>query len=302
MAPSDMDMGPTGPDPILGAGPDIGSALPPVRGGQPLVRTRTAFSMFDLIYHSTVREIRKTHRNAMVGLILNILQTVIFIAAFYFMFGLLGVRGSGIYQADFLIYIMSGIFLFLTHSKAMAAVIRSDGPTSAMMQHAPLNTVITICSSAVAALYTQLLALFVVLFLYHALITPVVIDDPVGAMAMLLLAWFSGVAIGVIFLALRPWYPEFVTIASSIYSRANMIASGKMFVANMLPGHILVLFSWNPLFHAIDQARGYAFIHYTPHNSNLIYPVVISIVLIVIGLMGEHYTRRHASLSWGSAR
>ncbi len=279
---------------------DIGLQRTPRRPR--LVHTRTALSMLELIYHSTVREIRKTHRNALMGLLLNILQTIIFIVAFYYMFNLIGVRGSGIYQADFLIYIMSGIFLFLTHSKAMGAVIKSDGPTSAMMQHAPLNTVITICSSALAALYTQLLALFVVLFLYHALITPVVIDHPIGAFGMLLLAWFSGVAIGVIFLALRPWYPEFVTIASSIYSRANMIASGKMFVANALPGSILVLFDWNPLFHAIDQARGFAFIHYTPHNSNIAYPIILSLVLIVIGLMGEHYTRRHASVSWGASR
>ena len=284
-------------------GADIGLALGraqrrPARRSQ----ARSAFGILELIYHSTVREIRKTHRNALMGLVLNILQTVIFVAAFYFMFNLLGQRGSGIYQADFLLYIMTGIFLFLTHSKAMGAVVKSDGPTSAMMQHAPLNTVITICSAALAALYTQLLALIVVLFLYHALITPVVIDDPAGCMAMLMLAWFSGVAIGIIFLALRPWYPEFVTIASSIYSRANMIASGKMFVANALPGFMLVLFDWNPLFHAIDQARGFAFIHYTPHNSNIVYPVVLSLVLIVIGLMGEHYTRRHASLSWGAAR
>ncbi len=278
------------------------TGMRPPRRAPRLVRTRTAMSMLELIYHSTVREIRKTHRNALAGLTINILQTVIFITAFYFMFNLLGVRGSGIYQADFLIYIMSGIFLFLTHTKAMAAVIKSDGPTSAMMQHAPLNTVVTICSSAIAALYTQLLALFVVLFLYHALITPVVIDDPVGAFGMLLLAWFSGVAIGVIFLSLRPWYPDFVTIASSIYSRANMIASGKMFVANVLPGHILVLFDWNPLFHAIDQARGYAFIHYNPHNSNIAYPIIVSLVLIVIGMMGEHYTRRHASVSWGASQ
>lgn len=267
-----------------------------------LTRSRTAFGMAELVYHSVVRDIRKTHRNAVMGLLLNILQTVIFVAAFYLMFSILGVRGSGIHQADFMVYIMTGIFLFLVHTKTMAAVVRSEGPTSPMMQHAPLNTMVSISAAAISSLYIQLLSLFVVLFLYHAIFTPVHIDDPAGAMAMVFLSWFSGVAVGMIFLAIKPWLPEFVQIATSIYARANMVASGKMFVANSLPTFMLAMFSWNPLFHAIDQARGYAFINYIPHNSNLTYPIVLSIILFMIGMMGEFYTRKHASASWNAAR
>lgn len=264
-------------------------------------RTRGALTILELIYHSTVRDIRKSHRNALAGLLLNIVQSIVFIAAFYFMFTMLGMRGNAI-RGDFMLYLMSGIFLFLLHTKAMGAVVKAEGPTSAMMQHAPLNTLITITAAALGALYLQLLSLFVVLFFYHVLFAPVVIDDPVGAMAMVLLAWGSGVAVGVVFLSIKPWAPEFVTIAASIYSRANMIASGKMFVANTLPGYMLSMFDWNPLFHAIDQCRGYVFLNYSPHFSSATYPLYITVALIMLGLMGEYYTRRHASVSWGAAR
>ncbi len=98
------------------------------------------------------------------------------------------------------------------------------------------------------------------------------------------------------------WFPQFVSIASTIYMRANMLASGKMFLANTLPFFILKMFDWNPLFHVIDQARGFAFINYNPHYSNTTYPLILASVLLVIGFMGESYTRRHASLSWGGAR
>lgn len=267
---------------------------------EPTSRHRTAGTL-ELIYHSVVRDIRKSHRNAVAGLLLNIAQTVIFVLAFYFMFTFMGVRGSAI-RGDFLLYIMSGIFLFMVHTKAMSAVVKSDGPTSSMMQHAPLNTLVTITASAIGSLYIQLLSLFTVLFFYHVLFTPVVIDDPVGAMGMLLLAWLSGVGVGVIFVSIKPWFPEFVTVASSIYSRVNMIASGKMFVANTLPGHLLSLFDWNPLFHTIDQARGYVFLNYSPHFSSGSYPLYVALALIVVGFMAESYTRRHASISWGAAR
>jgi ABC-type polysaccharide/polyol phosphate export permease len=128
--------------------------------------------------------------------------------------------------------------------------------------------------------------------------TPVVIDNPVGALEMLLISWFSGVAIGVIFLAARPWFPEFVQVASSIYSRLNMIASGKMFVANAAPASLRAMFDWNPLFHTIDQARGFMFLNYHPRYTTIEYPIYVALVCIMIGLMGEFYTRKHVSLSW----
>jgi ABC-type polysaccharide/polyol phosphate export permease len=98
------------------------------------------------------------------GLIMNMLQTVIFVMTFFLLFQFLGMRGSAI-RGDFLLYIMSGIFLFLTHTKAMGAVVGSEGPASPMMQHAPMNTAISISAAALASLYLQTLSLLTVLFI-----------------------------------------------------------------------------------------------------------------------------------------
>ena len=271
---------------------------------QPSVRRtagRTAFGMAELIYHSIVRDVRKTHRNALTGLAMNIMQTVIFVLTFYLLFTFLGMRGAAV-RGDFLLYIMSGIFLYMTHTKAVMAVVQSEGPSSAMMQHAPMNTAIAIAAAALSSLYLQILSMFVVLFAYHVIFTPVVIDDPVGAMGMVLASWFSGAAVGMVFLGVKPWAPELAKLATQIYSRANMIASGKMFLANSLPGYMLAWFTWNPLFHSIDQARGFIFLNYNPHFSSPWYPLWVGLGLLMLGLMGEFYTRRHASASWNAAR
>jgi len=268
---------------------------------RPKSRTRSALQLADLTYHATVRHVRRDHGNAVVGLLLNILQTVVFVLAFYFMFSVLGLRGSAI-RGDFLLYIMSGIFLFMTHTKAMGAVVMSEGPASPMMKHAPMNTIVAIAAAALGSLYIQVLSMVVVLWVYHAAFEPITIHDPVGAMGMVLLSWFSGVAIGMVFLALKPWIPDVVKVTSAIYARANMIASGKMFVANAMPGYVLVFFTWNPLFHTIDQARGYVFINYNPHFSNVEYPLLLSVGLMFLGLMGEFYTRKTASISWEARR
>lgn len=269
--------------------------------GKPQSGFGTAISMFELIYHSIVRSVRKTHNNAFMAIVMNMLQMVIFVGAFYVMFSILGLRGAAI-RGDFLVYIMTGIFLFMTHTKTFAAVVGSEGPASPMMQHAPMNTIISISSAALGALYVQVLSLFMILFIYHVAFTPLEIEEPFGAFGMLMLAWFTGVGAGLVLLAIKPWFPTFVSIFTQIYQRVNMIASGKMFVANSLPSFMLAMFDWNPLFHVIDQSRGYAFINYSPRYSSWEYAWWIGVALLMIGLMGEFYTRRHASISWDARR
>ena len=52
----------------------------------------------------------------------------------------------------------------------------------------------------------------------------------------------------------------------------------------------------------LDQARGFVFINYNPHFSNWKYALWVGVALLMIGLMGEFYTRRNASISWGARR
>lgn len=271
------------------------------RVDQPQNPFAAGFRLAERIFHSTVRSIRRKQGNAVLGLLKNILQTVIFLAVFYLMMELLGMRGAAI-RGDFVLYLMSGVFLYMTHTRAIGAVFGSEGPTSPMMLHAPMNTVIAIASAALGSLYMQVLSMVVVLYVYHVAFTPITIDDPVGAFAMFLLAWFSGVGIGMVFLALKPWFPGLAAILQSIYSRANMLFSGKMFVANAMSFTMLAIFRWNPLFHTIDQARGFVFLNYFPRYTSPWYPLAVTVPLLMIGLMGEFFTRRRASISWWAGR
>lgn len=264
----------------------------------PKTRASAAINIAELIFHSVVRNMRAKHSNAIVGLLKSMLQSVILVGVFYVLLSILGMRGLAI-RGDFLLYIMSGIFLFLTHNMALMSVFGAGSSTSSILNHAPLSTIILIAAAALAALYTKMISLLTILFLYHVLFNPVEIDQPVWALITLLMAWASGVANGLVLLAARPWAPGLVDIAKTIYTRANMITSGKMFVANSLPSHLLAMFAWNPLFHTIDQARGFIFINYNPYNSSLWYPLWWTLGFVVIGLMAEFFTRLHASRSWG---
>lgn len=264
-------------------------------------RLTTALSQLRLIFHIAVRNVRKSNGNAVLGLFMTMLQSVLMVAIFYFLFTLLGMKGNAI-RGDFMLYVMSGVFMFMTHTKAMGAVAGAEGPTSPMMLHAPMNPIVSIAGAALSALYLQILSAAVILLFYHTLFTPISIYDPIGVLGMMLLSWFSGVGIGMIFLSAKPWQPEAVGVMSTIYQRLNMIASGKMFVANAAPPRIRNWFDWNPLFHTIDQGRGFMFLNYDPRYTSIEYPIYVALVCMMIGLMGEFYTRKHASISWGAKR
>ena len=270
----------------------------------PTNHVSSAVNILELIYYNTVRSVRKAHGNAFMSIAVSVFQSLLFVLFFYIMFTIMGLKGLAL-RGDFVIFLLTGIFMFMTHNKAVGAVLGSEGPSSAMMQHAPMNTFISIVSGMLSVLYIQVLAIILILFVYDIAVNPYVLTeivDPMPVIGMLLLSWFSGGAVGMVFLAMKPWLPGLTATLSNVYKRANMIASGKMFVANSLPAFMISLFDWNPLFHTIDQARGFAFINYVPRNTNWEYVVYLSLTLLMIGLMGEFYTRKHASASWSARR
>ncbi len=264
-------------------------------------KSRRFFAMVGVTYHTIVHTMRGGHRNAIVGILMEMLRGLTLVIVFYVMFQLIGMRSAPV-RGDFMLYIMSGVFLFMTHIMAVSTIATAGNPTSPMMMHPPMNTLVAIIAAAITTLYKQFFTIIVVLTVYHIVVTPIQIDQPTKAFGMFLLAWFTGCAVGLIFLALTPWFPNASKIIMQLYRRANMIASGKMFLANSLPASMVAMFDWNPLFHIIDQTRGFVFLHYSPFQSSLMYPVYAGIALLMIGLMAEFFTRQHVSLSWTAGR
>jgi len=257
------------------------------------------FSSAQLVFHNAAHGVRQGHSNAVIAILLSLVQSMMFVAAFYVMFNIMGARAASI-RGDFLLYLLTGIFCFLTHIKAVGAMAGAANSVSPMMQHAPMNTYVAIIAAALTIFYIKLVSLILLLLLIHTVSQPLDIYYWPGGLMMFVMSWASGCAVGLVFGALTPWRPELINILKLLYIRANMIASGKMFVANMMPTSIIAWFDWNPLFHIIDQARGFTFRNYFPHFSSWEYPVIATAVLVVIGLLGEHYSRKHVSDSWNA--
>ncbi len=260
-----------------------------------------AFTTAELVFHAVVRNIRSRHSNAVLAIVMNIVQILALVTVFYLLLSLMGTRVAKI-RGEFILFLLSGVFLFMTHIKSVSSVAGVGTGNNPMMLHSPMNMVVVLLASAFGTLYTQVVSILVILFGYMVVIAPLEIQDPGGAFYMLVLAWFTGCAVGVVFMAMKPWLPTTSTILNTIYRRLNMIFSGKMFVANALGGFMLTMFAWNPLFHIIDQCRGFVFRNYFPRNTNWEYPLWVGLALLMIGLLGIFYTRKQISQSWGARR
>lgn len=260
-----------------------------------------AFTMAELVFHAVVRNIRSQHSNAVLAVLMNILQVVLLATVFYFIMSFMGARVARI-RGEFILYLLSGIFLFMTHIKSVGAIAGLGGTNNPMMLHSPMNMMVLLLAAAFGTLYTQIMSILVILFVYSVAVHPIEMQDPGGAFGMLVLAWYTGCAVGLVFMAIKPWLPTVSTMLSNVYRRLNMIFSGKMFVANALGGGMLAMFAWNPLFHVIDQCRGFIFRNYFPRNTSWEYALWVGIALTMIGLLGEFYTRKKISQSWDARR
>ena len=208
-------------------------------------------------------------------------------------------RPSAIHGSKIL-YVMTGVFLFLVHIRAVGAVMGTKGPLNPMNLHSSMNSVLNILSATIAALYIQILAFFILMFASNVLVERITIHEPRNFAFAFFVAWIAGVAIGNLLLSLSVFFPRSMRIVSQTFQRINMVFSGKFFLANAIPGTLLPLFSWNPLFHVIDYCRDAAFINYTANRTNIDYALWVTFGLFVISFMIDHWARKYASESWKS--
>ena len=260
-----------------------------------------AIFFVELLYHSIVREVRLTSGNAALGLAMSVIRTLAMVAAFYMMFAALGMR-AGLIRGDIVMFLVTGIMLFLIHNSAISKTLAAGSVASPIMMHAPVTSALMILSNTLADFYMFILSTFVVFVGLYILRGELVIHNPAGIILPFFLTWTSGVVIGMMLLMAKPFMPNLVKIISLFYQRANMVTSGKFFVANLLPAAALPFFAWNPLFHTIAQLRGAVFVNYVPHQTSIEYALYFTLIGMVLGGMGEFWLRRTVSRSTAATR
>lgn len=256
--------------------------------------------MLRVTYHYTANKILGKQGSLGGAIVSELIRIAIMLGFFYLIAHLLGTRSQ--IRGNYTLFLLTGIFLYMLFNRSVGAVAGAEGHGSAAMVHPAMNTFVAIISSAISVLYLQTLTIGIIMLLYWAVVGDLEIEDPVGLAGMMLMAWANGCAFGMLFRALKPWMPRLIGVLSKVFMRANMFFSGKMFVANTMPFWLHPLFAWNPLFHIIDQARGYAFLNYSPQTTSMTIPAWTFFATLMVGLMGDFYALKYSSRGWWTSK
>ncbi len=250
---------------------------------------------FNLVFHSVVREVRTQSGSTTFGILKEVSSIGVFIGLFYMISIFLG-RGAAI-RGSVIMFLLTGIIPFLIHTKAMGSVQSAQKASSAIMMHTPMTVMLSILAKAFGGLYLQFVAVALILLLFWIFGADLSVDNFRGMVLPMILVWASGIAVGMVFMTFKPIIPVVFNIFAPIYRRAQMFTSGKFLPAAYMPTAMIGWFSWNPLFHTIDQIRDAAFVNYHSEATSISYPLWFTLAALLFGLMGEFWARRTLSMS-----
>ncbi|MEM1299596.1 MAG: ABC transporter permease [Pseudomonadota bacterium] len=247
-----------------------------------------------LVYSLVVRDLRTEHKNAALGILISVAQPLVAGLIFYAFIELLGGAGAGQVRGDKMTFVLLGFVIFFMHIRTVTAVtqaLRED-----MLNHQRMSPFLLISVKAISSAYKLILAVLILFVLNYLLRDVYEMQSPLLFLQVMFWCWVGGIAVGIIFLA-AVRYLTWGSLLQTAYIRIMFFTSGKFFVANGMPGFMRPFMDWNPLFHLLDQGRDAAFVNYTARTTEMTYPIVVYLVILVVAMLIENYVRTNYSQS-----
>ena len=250
-----------------------------------------------LIWALTVRSLREASGGAMLGVMKGVMMAAAFCIAFYILMNFFGLAGLTV-RGDMMVFILIGVGYFFMMKFTMMAAMQAMQRSWGMAQHPHLSPVIFVYADCLGILYNWTIAIMVI-FLANGLIKgEFSIQEPIMFFPTFFLCWLIGVGVGMVIGFMLFYFSWFIMVKRILF-KLMFFTSGKFTNANLIPGDLLPVFLWNPLFHLIDQMRDAAFVNYTAHHTNMIYPAIVSFLFIWIGHVLHDYMLRNRNVMTG---
>lgn len=247
-----------------------------------------------LMWALTVREIRQNSGGPAIGVLKGIGVALAFCLAFYFIMTFAGLTGLAV-RGDLMIFIIIGIGFFFAAKMTLMASLQAMTGSWDMAAHPHLSPVLFVYAKSMSIYYNYFIAI-VILYLGNGMLGgSYQLQSPIMFFPLFTLCWLCGMGAGMV-LGFLMFYFSWAQMFKRIFLKIMFITSGKFTNANVIPNEVLPFFTWNPMFHLIDQMRGAAFVNYTPHNTNLTYPIIVMFFLVVGGHILHDYMLRQRNV------
>jgi len=236
----------------------------------------------DTINALLMRELKTRFGTSKLGYFWAIAEPIAQASILAILFTLIGRNSlAGVPVALFLI---SGVMPFKAFSKTvtqLSAGISSNTALFAYRQVSPIDPILT-------RLIIELATFFIVYMIILSGMAWLGLDVwPQNLLALIvssLLLIFLGFGIALCMASALLYWQDSNKILSMVL-RPMFFISGVLFCATMIPAKYWYLFSWNPIFHAIELSREALFVSYETPIGSWTYLSITSLSFVVVGLM-----------------
>lgn len=238
--------------------------------------------MRDTVHALLMRELKTRFGNSKLGYFWAIAEPAAQASIIAILFTLIGRNSlAGVPVALFLI---SGVMPFKSFSKVvnqLSSGITANKALFAYRQVSPIDPIITRFIIELATFFIVYLIILAVMFWLGFEVVP---QDLLMLITVSLLLLAMGFGIALCMNSAVSYWQDATKLLSMVMMPMFFI-SGILYTATMIPAKFWYLFSWNPVFHAMELSRTAFFASYETPVGDLGYLALVALAFNVLGVM-----------------
>lgn len=238
--------------------------------------------MRDTVHALLMRELKTRFGSSKLGYFWALAEPALQAGVMAIMFSLIGRSSlSGVAVA---LFVISGIMPFKAFSKTLTQLSSGISANKALFAYRQVSPIDPILTRLMIELATFFIVYIVLLGVMAWLGFDVWPQDLLALIAASLLLIILGFGIALCMSSVLLYWQDATKMLAMIMTPMFFI-SGVFFCATMIPAKYWFLFTWNPVFHAIELSRDAFFVSYTTPVGSWDYLAFVSLSFVTLGLM-----------------
>ncbi|MFA7430317.1 MAG: ABC transporter permease [Rhodospirillaceae bacterium] len=239
------------------------------------------------------REMRTRFSRDKLGYLWAFIEPLILVALFYGIFMAMGRMAP--FGTTMLTFLVSGLVPWYMFQNTMIRVQTAARQNAPLLYFPQVKPIDLFAARAILEFGTLTIVCFILMAAAYSLEPFGEIKSPIGVLFALCLAWLMGSGMGLCVAAAMTWF-NWVEKVVSYALRLWFFTSGIFFMANELPSEVRDVLQFNPMFHVIDAMRAALFYDYQAEGSAMTVTLVVAVVSLFLGLLGESLARQRFHL------
>ncbi|SFP66779.1 ABC transporter permease [Enterovibrio norvegicus] len=250
-----------------------------------LVNNRSTLLVWrDVIFAIFLREIRSKF-NDKLGISWSVVSPLIFILILTLMRS--SVDGGTTHTMPTFFFMVYGIMLvqfFITTVSSVAGAINSNKSLFAFRQVQPISSIIAIAG---LELLSRVFVALVIITIAYFMKVELAVNNPIGIISTFFLIWILGTSVGMLFALTRCYIPE-VDKLRTLILRPLLFISAVFFSLRDVPQEMWKFMTWNPILHAVEYTRYYAYPTYGNVGVDIYYLGFSTLIIFFFSLCCYH--------------